>query len=381
MKTITLYPSWGLKKFNCIYYISYTHYVYLEFIVKQYDFVELIAPVEIINEKTSMLPILFDNLKIIELPCFKGYVQGVLRFFSIFRALKEATASIVYVRPPTPLSWMPRLLLNKKTIMHFVGDIIGSTINSQSGNRIFKTLKLLFFMPEYILVLFAAKKSNVFVNGDALSLKLKSYGIKVQSLVSSTLKDEDFAQLPKCRKNIRSKISLCYLGYLRPSKGIKTLVSLFSLLENDNIDYTFTIIGDGSMREYLADVISSLGITDKVFLKGHIENREEIRFYLNRADLFIFPSLSEGSPRVVLEAMAQGTCVISTPVGSLPTTFENGENILFFPFEDAIKINEIVNDYIVNNKKYEEIALNAYSIVKEKYTLSKFLSEIFSDET
>ena len=67
---------------------------------------------------------------------------------------------------------------------------------------------------------------------------------------------------------------------------------------------------------------------------GHVDNRIQLNEILRNNDIFCFASLSEGSPRVILEAMANVINIVSTAVGSLPTIFENEKDILFADFND-----------------------------------------------
>jgi glycosyltransferase involved in cell wall biosynthesis len=116
-------------------------------------------------------------------------------------------------------------------------------------------------------------------------------------------------------------------------------------------------------------------------MHGHIDDKEKMNKILRKSDLFFFPSLSEGSPRVIIEAMAQGTPVLSTPVGSLPSTFKDGETIRFFDFNDAEKAIEIVKEYVANPKPFEQQRIKAYRMVAEQFTIEKFLSKVFNYET
>ena len=122
------------------------------------------------------------------------------------------------------------------------------------------------------------------------------------------------------------------------------------------------------------------GMANCVTMHGHVDKREEMNAILRSSDLFFFPSLSEGSPRVVIEAMAQGTPVMSTPVGSLPSTFKDRESIRFFEFNDVNGAVSIVKDYQRNPKDFEKQRIMAYQMVANNFTIEKFLSQVFRYE-
>ena len=96
-------------------------------------------------------------------------------------------------------------------------------------------------------------------------------------------------------------------------------------------------------------------------------------------DIFCFASLSEGSPRVILEAMANGINVVSTPVGSLPTIFKHNENILFADFNNATVFSDQMINLISNENNAFLLRKNAFEKVKN-YKIENFLKEIFYEK-
>ena len=91
---------------------------------------------------------------------------------------------------------------------------------------------------------------------------------------------------------------------------------------------------------------------------------------------YFVASLSEGSPRVILEAMANGINVVSTPVGSLPYVFKDNEDIVFADFNDDKMFGEKMVELIENDEKAFLIRKNAFAKTS-KYKIENFLKEIF----
>jgi glycosyltransferase involved in cell wall biosynthesis len=148
-------------------------------------------------------------------------------------------------------------------------------------------------------------------------------------------------------------------------------------LNEEGVKYQFHLIGDGEMLEDVKTFLNREGLIDNLVLHGHIDNRAEMNSILRSSDIFFFPSLSEGSPRVVIEAMAQGTPVIATPVGSLPGTFKDGETIRFFGFNDAKAAVGIIKEYLADATPFDQQRNAAYKMVAEQFTIEKFLSKVF----
>ena len=72
--------------------------------------------------------------------------------------------------------------------------------------------------------------------------------------------------------------------------------------------------------------------------------------------------------------------MVSTPVGSLPGTFKDGESIRFFDFNDTEKAVTIVREYLIGATPFELQRQRAYQKVAEEFTIEKFLSKVFSYE-
>ncbi len=324
----------------------------------------------------------FSNVEIVPLPP-NGSYAGALRNW---RSYKHALASVVdkvdvaYCRVPDPFSWMPVLLFKKKCIMHFVGDTIDATQHNEKWSWLKKKVMIAGYMPDYWLTLKAARRSRVYTNGTHLVERLAKHGVKATPVISSTVfeKDlhDDFTPLPISK----GKVIITYIGYVRFAKGMNCLMEFCKQLRCQKIDFLFNLIGNGEMFDDVKDFVEKEGLQEQIILHGHINNRPDMNRILRASDLFFFPSLSEGSPRVVIEAMAQGTPVMSTPVGSLPGTFKEGESIRFFPFNDANKAVEIIKEYISDAIPFEQQRQKAFRMVAEQFTIEKFLSKVFNHE-
>lgn len=374
---IAVIASWETFKYHESYYLPYSHYVYINFICKHFKKVYLIVPVlTVYNLKKDYHPLNFRNLIVKELPYFRKYMEGMKLFKYYFKIINSINdADVFYCRVPDPYCWIPRLLFGKKSIMHYVGDTIEATLANERINFAKRMRYILFYLPEYFLSLLASKYSNVFTNGFHIHDKLKSLTIKSHPLISSTLGESDFYR--RKVKFKKDEIRFLYVGYIRYSKGLEALLEIITIFEENGLSANLDIIGDGEFKRELMEIVRSKGLHENVIFHGHIDDRNRINNFYRKSDIFLFPSLSEGSPRVVLEAMANSLPVVSTPIGSLPYVFDNDIHLKFAKPNNATSFAAKISEYINDEKTTQLIVDNAFEKVKNEFTLKKFLSPIF----
>ena len=121
------------------------------------------------------------------------------------------------------------------------------------------------------------------------------------------------------------------VGRLTPVKGIPYLLQAARLLLRQGANVKVLLVGDGSIRPDLMAQTHSLGIADNVVFLGH---REDTNALLQALDIFALPSLSEGIPMALLEAMAAARAIVASRVGGVPEIVEDGsEGFLVEPMD------------------------------------------------
>jgi glycosyltransferase involved in cell wall biosynthesis len=376
MKSI-LIQAWVVHKFRDNYYLPYTHWIYLNEIVKYYDEVCLLSPVNVNDASNKgLVSIDFSNVYVKELPYSNSYISSVKNFYTYFATYKKIKYfDVSYARYPAPFGWLQKIFLKKTNrIVHFVGDPIDAAKTNPNFNTFKKISLISFFMPEHLMYMWACRGAKVFTNGFHLTERLTKYGVKAIPLISSTLNHNDFYFDNNKILNPESP-KIVYVGYLRKAKGVETVIKAFHLIQKKYVNAKLAIVGSGEFHNHLNQMVMKDEIKNVSFL-GHIDDRNQLNEILRSNDIFCFASLSEGSPRVILEAMANGINVISTPVGSLPDIFKNDENILFADFNDEKDFFSKIDGVISNSEKAFLLRSNASKLVRE-YTLECFIRKIF----
>jgi sugar transferase (PEP-CTERM/EpsH1 system associated) len=148
-----------------------------------------------------------------------------------------------------------------------------------------------------------------------------------------------FTPRPADKEAIRAEMGLeldpLYIGTVGNLRPVKNQTLLLQAAQQVCAKYRHVrvvIIGEGPLREQLMRTAEELGIQKQVRLLGA---RAEIPDLLNALDIFVLPSLSEGLPMSVLEAMACGLPVVATGVGGIPEVVVDGETGLLVPSQDV----------------------------------------------
>jgi glycosyltransferase involved in cell wall biosynthesis len=111
---------------------------------------------------------------------------------------------------------------------------------------------------------------------------------------------------------------LLNLAALEAYKGQEYLISAMKTVIASKKDVALYIVGKGSLRNHLQSLIDQYNLKNSVFLAGGNKSGEEIALWMNSCDLLVLPSISEGNPTVMFEALGCGKPFIGTRVGGIP---------------------------------------------------------------
>jgi glycosyltransferase involved in cell wall biosynthesis len=130
-------------------------------------------------------------------------------------------------------------------------------------------------------------------------------------------------------KNVKASLGLSpsvrligSVGRLEPIKGHAYLLDAYAILAPRFPDLYLALVGDGELLPELRSRAENAGLTDRVLFLGW---REDVPDLLHAFDIFVFPSLSEGMGRGLVEAMAAGVPVVATKAASIPEVLGEGE--------------------------------------------------------
>nr|WP_320013644.1 glycosyltransferase [uncultured Desulfobacter sp.] len=186
-----------------------------------------------------------------------------------------------------------------------------------------------------ILIQYTLKQADAIIAvSHDLKNKIQEMGINESKIkvISNGVDTDQFRPLPKNQLEAvlpfekKGRLILT-VGALRKVKNQHLLIEAFSqIVSMENYeDLKLVIVGSGTQKHALKEQIYKLKLSNQIFLVGAVPNDRLVHWY-NHADLFCLPSLNEGCPNVVLEALACHVPVVATNVGGIPDLISS-ENI------------------------------------------------------
>ncbi len=159
-------------------------------------------------------------------------------------------------------------------------------------------------------------------------------------------------------------------------KGLRYLVEACAVLRDRGTAFRCEIIGEGPQREELQGLVDRLDLRDRVMLTGALPFPEVVARY-GRASVFVLPCIvteegdRDGIPNVILEAMASGLPVVSTPVSGIPEVVRDRETGRSVPERDAAAIADAVDELFGDRAWAEGMATRAQQLVRSEFDVER----------
>ena len=204
-------------------------------------------------------------------------------------------------------------------------------------------------------------KIRVVYNGINLDSIPRSYNS--QSLKKHGIEAEDFIIL--------------FLGRLHPKKCPEDLVKAFPKVVEKVPNAKLVFAGKGKEEMKLEKMVSDLNLKDKVIFAGFVSEDEKWDL-LKRCDAFILPSVVEGHPITVIEAMACSKPVIVTNIGPFPEIIRDGETGLLVPLHSPDALANAIVELALDEEKRIKMGKMARRDVEERFDINKIADEYLS---
>jgi glycosyltransferase involved in cell wall biosynthesis len=173
--------------------------------------------------------------------------------------------------------------------------------------------------------------------------------------IANGIDTEKFSQgrpILKALPQLQGKRVVGFVGRLVREKGLAYLMQAAQSVLVDDSRIAFVLAGDGPFRKELFSIAKELKIENDVFLLGP---RSDLADVYASMDVFVLPSLIEGMPMVVLEAMAAGKPILATRVGGIPQLLQDGKCGILVNAEDASELALALKQLLASPTLCEEL--------------------------
>jgi len=322
-----------------------------------------------------------DNISVDLLPPWKSSMHDLFRAFKIgYRCCRLAkNADIIFIRGFWP-GWLMVLLYCYLRKIPICQQLATNPLKLLLSHKRFVWWRhvgsILYTWFAYKILDIARKSArfHIICNGTELSKVFP--GPRTHAVVSGSLsKDEFYVREDTCTG---SKINFIFVGLLRPEKGLCYLLEALAKLRIEK-PWKLTIVGNltdyPQEVEKLKSLADILHIENSIIWYGHAHFGPELFDILKSSDLFVFPTLSEGTPRVLVEARAFGLPVISTDVGGIPDSVTNGVDAILVPPHNPDMMREAIERVISDLALRRNLIQAGYERARQ-LTIENFSNEV-----
>jgi len=174
---------------------------------------------------------------------------------------------------------------------------------------------------------------------------------------------------------VKNPNSIVWVGRLVPEKGLVYLLKAMQEIVKEFPDSKLTLIGDGVSKGELMRLTNELGLRDKTRFLGSVD-RSEVARVLSESAVFAFPSLREGLPLSVLEAMACGVPVVGSHISGIGDVVTHGQNGLLVPARNPEALVNAALTLLGDESLRKRLGQNARQLMIEKYSWDMIIKKI-----
>ncbi len=164
-----------------------------------------------------------------------------------------------------------------------------------------------------------------------------------------------------------------FVGRLSEEKGLDYLIDAVKGLSYEKEPWRLIILGDGPQRQALENAVRESGLTPQVLFAGFQSDTEA---WYPAMDAIVLPSLTEGTPMVLLEAMARGIPVIATAVGGVPAILFGKENGILVPPADSTRLLEAMRTVAGDPDLCRRLSDGGIRSVQERYDVPSWIRKL-----
>jgi glycosyltransferase involved in cell wall biosynthesis len=170
---------------------------------------------------------------------------------------------------------------------------------------------------------------------------------------------------------LKPEIRLLYVGAFRPHKGIEFLLEGFSraLAQDNRLRLTLVGAGLSEYEQSLRAQCRELKMDGVVQFAGYISDPKVLREYYQQSDIFVLPTLAEGFPRVIYEALSQGLPVIATRIPEITSMVRHTQVLKFVDPKSPSQLEDSIIAISRDSVSRREMIRSGYAFVRQHMAL------------
>lgn len=208
----------------------------------------------------------------------------------------------------------------------------------------------------------------------ALSPQWKDYLANVVHIRNKIEVLENFVKVDKMEKFNSGSRRVLFLGNMEERKRPDTLIRAAAEIVKVCPDATFYFAGDGDLESFQR-LAKDCGVADSCFFLGW-QNHAAVEKLFSECSIISLPSSNEGMPMCLLEGLAHGLAVVTTPVGGIPQIVVDQENGFFHEVGDYKTLSNIIIRLFKDKRLLAMIQKHGYLTAKERYSFESGISNL-----
>ena len=293
----------------------------------------------------------------VPLPYYEGPWQYVTTRRSIVRAARQAVADAeaIHLRLPCSIGTLAHAALERGR--PYGVEVVGDPYEVFSPQAVRHPLRRFFrwWFPRRLRQHVAGAAAVAYVTQFTLQQRYPAAdGAFTTHYSSIELGDDAFVGEARPAKNGDHPVTLVFVGSLAQTyKAPDVLIDAVGQCVRQGLDVRLVLVGDGRFRPELEAQAARLGLNGYITFTGELPGSAAVREQLDRADLFVLPSQTEGLPRAMIEAMARALPCIGTHVGGIPELLSPEDMV---PPGDATMLAGLIADVVRNPARQAEMS-------------------------
>lgn len=356
------------------YYVNGTYSKqYLKRFTSNFDDLVVVARTRTANNQKEVLRMRESggaNVTFCELPDFNGVKQYLKLKKGLKKIMLKAFFNVdaVFVRMPCILTTLAFECAHEKDLPVMID--VGADPDSiyRSAKTTLFEIAISKYMKNICIKNCMTANGVSYVTANVLQKKYPCKAITngesieffTESISNADISENFYCQ--RVYKRSAEKIKLLHISNnicKSSGKGHTEAILILKELVHRGIDATLTFIGDGDGINWLTEFADLNNVKDRVIFTGRIAGRDEYKSVILKNDIFVFPSHSEGLPRVLLETMSTGMVCVASNVDGIPEIL-SPEDI--FNYSDIKGMADRIEEYIGNIALMNDVSNRNYNV-------------------